>query len=98
MSAKYKEFHISNFDELFNVATKENIKELSTDLIQWFIYTHKIIEQAKEMYPKETKGKLNSEIFQASFTWIDDKKSGIIGVDIENKNTGKITKIDKNDI
>ena len=87
---KAKEYHIDSFDKLFNVATPENIDRLSIDLFKWFMYSHKMIEQIKEKHPKETKGKLNSEIAKCTFLWVDDGKNDLIGVDIHNNKTGEI--------
>ena len=45
----------------------------------------------REQYPKETRGKKNSELMKCSFIWIDDNKTDFIGVNIENKSTGEVS-------
>ena len=91
--SKPKEYHIDSFEKLINVVNPKNVQNLSSDLIGWLMYSEKIISQIREQYPEETKGKKNSEILKCSFIWIDDNKTDIIGVNVEDRTTGEIKEI-----
>ena len=91
--SKPKEYHIDSFEKLINVVNPKNVQNLSSDLIGWLMYSEKIISQIREQYPEETKGKKNSELLKCSFIWIDDNKTDIIGVNVEDRTTGEIKEI-----
>ena len=91
-----KRYEIDSFNKLINVANKENVERLALDLANWLIYVTNVIDQMKESHPKETKGKTNSEIVEASFIWVDDKKYDLKGVKLINSQTGEVKNIDFN--
>jgi len=88
---KSNTYDINTFDKLINVANSENIDRLSVDLLQWFFYSVKLIENIRLKYPEKTKNKTNSQIVKCSFRWIDDGKNDFKGVEITNPITGEIT-------
>lgn len=90
---KTKTYNIDSFEKLINIANKENVERLASDLCGWLLYSEKVISEVREKYPKETEGKSNSEILICKFTWVDDGKNDMLGVDIENKETGEIQEI-----
>lgn len=91
MAKKHKKYVIDSFEKLFNVVTNENVDNLSIDLFKWFLFSQKMVEEVKRQHPKETKGKLNSEIMKFAFLWVDDGKEGMIGVELHNTKTGEVT-------
>jgi hypothetical protein len=90
---KKKEYHIDSFEKLCNVANFQNVKVLAVDLANWLIFYQKAIDEIRKKHPKETAGKLNSEILGGSFTWVDDGKNDFLGMSVENKSTGETIKI-----
>jgi hypothetical protein len=89
-----KEYHIDTFDKLCNTVTKENAQRLALDLANWLIFYSNAIEKIKEEHPKETKGKTNSKIAKASFIWVDDGHTDLLGVQVVNDTTGETTRKD----
>lgn len=65
--SKPKEYNIDSFEKLINVVNSKNVQNLSSDLIGWLMFSEKIISQMREQYPKETRGKKNSELMKCSF-------------------------------
>jgi hypothetical protein len=80
---KNKEYTISSFEELCNVANKDNINILSVDLANWLVSYVTMIENIKKIVPKQTKKLKNYEIAKGYFTWIDDGKNDCKGIKIE---------------
>lgn len=91
-----KRYEIDSFNKLINVANKENVERLALDLANWLIYVTNAIDQMRESHVQETKGKINSEIVEASFIWVDDKKYDLKGVKLINSQTGEVNNIDFN--
>jgi len=83
-----KQYEIDSLEKLINVANKKNVERLGMDFFGWLLYVTEAIENYREHHP-EVKDKLNSEIFQASFNWIDDNEPIIKGMEIENKDNGE---------
>ena len=81
-----KEYKIKNFDDLCDLVNPENFEALSNDLRNWLVFYHLMIQSLREKFPKETEGKTNTEISKANFTWVDDGKNDIIGMDIQSGN------------
>ena len=80
---KNKEYTISSFEELCNVANKDNINILSVDLANWLVSYVTMIENIKKIVPKQTKKLKNYKIAKGYFTWIDDGKNDCKGIKIE---------------
>uniref|UniRef100_UPI004048DC65 hypothetical protein n=1 Tax=Roseivirga sp. TaxID=1964215 RepID=UPI004048DC65 len=90
MGKKTKRYEIDNFEKLLNLANEENIGRISIDMVQWLHYYTKVINAVRTEHPKETEGKTNWEISQASFIWIDDGATDMKGVSITNTLTGEV--------
>lgn len=94
MEKEPKRYEIDSFNKLINVANKDNVERLAIDLAGWLIYVTNIISDIRENHPKETEGKLNSEITEAHFIWIDDNKHEMKGVRVTQSDTGETEYID----
>ena len=88
-----KEYMINSFDRLANAVNEDNFQVLAVDLAQVLISYHIQIKAVREARPKETKNKKNSQILKFGFTFIDDGKNDFLGYDLENNQTGEVTKI-----
>ena len=84
-----KEYIIDSLDRLLNVVNLENCERLAIDLGQWLIYYAHTLDSVRKSNPKECDGKLNTEIVNGGFRWIDDGKNDILGVEITNQQTGE---------
>ena len=81
---KAKKHEVRSFEDLCNLVNDANFEILAEDLKNWLITYHLAIKGLRESHPKETNGKLNTEIAKGGFTWIDDGKNDIKGITIEN--------------
>lgn len=88
-----KTYDIDSFEKLMNVISDENFERLTLDMIEWMAVYLSYIKEIKAKYPKKTKGKLNWELCQAGFQWIDDGKHDLKYVELHNKQTGEITRL-----
>lgn len=95
---KPKIYHIDTLEKLCNVVNPENVITLATDLTTWLFYYQNTIENYRKKYPKQTKGKLNTEIAIASFEWIDDGKNDWLGTKLTNPFTGEITEFNAEEL
>lgn len=89
-----KKYEITTFDQIANVVTLSNYKNLAQAFANSLFYYLTFIEQVKIEHP-ETSEKENSEIAEFWFEWIDDNKNKILGVDISIKETGELIEIRK---
>jgi broad specificity phosphatase PhoE len=89
-----KRYEIDSFSKLINVANKDNVERLAIDLAGWLLYITDVLDNIREKHPQETEGKLNSEIVEAHFIWIDDNKHDMKGVRITQSETGETSYID----
>jgi hypothetical protein len=92
--SEIKTYNIDSLDKLCNAVTVENSTRLALDLGQWLIYYALTIQGVRDAHPKETKGKRNTKIAKASFTWVDDGKNDLLHSTIEDATTGEVTVID----
>jgi len=91
--AESKEYIIDNFDKLANIVNEKNAEKLAVDLANMLVMYQKYITLVRNERPKETKGKKNTQIAKLAFTWFDDGKNDVLGLDFVDKKTGEITKI-----
>lgn len=91
--AKPDEYYIETLEQLHNVINDETIQCFVDSFAQHIIMYNEYIKMVRKEHPEETKGKSNSEILQSSFTFINDGKNDYKGVDLVEKETGKITRI-----
>lgn len=89
---KHKKYEIENLEQLLNVVSDENIERLSIDFFGWLHFMNNCFKEFKATNP-EFKNKLNSEIAECKFVWVDDGKTEIKGVQLKTKETGQITYI-----
>ena len=88
---KPNEYDVASLDDLCNLVTDENIEVLSADLTEWLKSYLIAIKVTRQLCPKETKGKKNTEIMKGGFTWIDDGESKLRGFVVEDEDGGKTT-------
>jgi hypothetical protein len=93
MTTKPKQYRIDTLEKLLNAVNESNSENLAVDLASWIMWYGNVISETRKTHPKETEGKTNVEIANAAFIWTDDKKTGVVGVVIEDPNTGEITEI-----
>lgn len=87
---KPKEYEIESFEQLVNVVTDKNFESLTTDFVLWLGYTMHFLQEVRNEFPKQTKGKSNWDLAKCSFIWIDDGKHERRSVKIKNRLTGEI--------
>ncbi len=90
---KIKTYEIDSFEKLLNVATSENFERLSLDLLKWLSLYVAHLEGIRKSHPKETEGKMNWELIEADFQWIDDGKNDLKYAEIIDKRTGEKTQL-----
>jgi hypothetical protein len=96
MKSKPKEYNIDSFERLSNVINEHNLGNLIIDIANVFSSYLSYIKDLRIKYPKETKGKQNSQILKLTgFTWIDDNKNEIKEIKVENKFTGEVYLLSK---
>ncbi len=88
MSNEPKTYEIETLNQLINVVTPENIERLSTDLIGWLYYCNQFFTEIKKK--DEYKDKLNSEISEVKFVWVDDGENLLLDAKIINTKTGEV--------
>ena len=79
---KTKQHEVRNFDDLCDLVNSENVDILSEDLKNWLVSYHLTIKNLKDNFPEKLKSLKNTEIAKGSFTWIDDGKNDLKGVNI----------------
>lgn len=81
-------YEIKTISQLVDIVTDENRERISTDLVNWLDITNQTYNIIKALNP-ELKDKLNSEIAQPTFVWIDDGKNDIKGIEWTDKEGNK---------
>lgn len=74
---------VRSLEDICNLVNSDNFEKLAEDLRMWLISYHLTIQKLRDTHPKETKGKLNTEIAKGGFIWIDDGKNDLKGVIIQ---------------
>jgi hypothetical protein len=90
---KFKEYKIDSFNKLANAANNDNYKILAVDLAQMFLLYYENIKKVRRSKSIDTDSLLNTEIFTFGFKFVDDGKNDILGCNLQNNQTGEITKI-----
>ena len=80
---KPKEYEVKDFKTLCDMVSDKNVTVLSLDLAKWLVSYNWSINQLRNAYPKQTKGKSNTEIASGYFTWIDDGKNDLKDIRIK---------------
>ncbi len=89
---KPKRYEIKTFEQLYNIATPENVMRLLIDFGSYLMmYVDMTVKLRKDM--PESKSKLNTELFDSHFIWVDDGIVGVSIVQLTNKETGEVREI-----
>ena len=94
--SKAKRYKIETLEQLLNIVTFENQTRLLIDFASYLMMYADMINKVRISQPNETKGKLNTEICESHFVWVDDGKEGVTSVEIINKQTGETKNIKVN--
>lgn len=94
MSEQPKKYNIDTLQKLMNVVTSENYERLMADFCLFMAHYIGTVDAIRKEKPDLCEGKLNCEIGEASFTWIDDGETKIKHFTVENKDTGEVTTIE----
>jgi len=89
---KPKQYEIDSFEKLCNVVTKENVERLGVDLIGWIVMYSEAIALFRSKYP-DYNNFTNWQLAKGSFTWVDDGKNDILGINLIANETGEKTEI-----
>jgi hypothetical protein len=90
MKTEPKKYRIASFDQLLNVVNEENLERISIDFALWLSTNVAIMNEIRTKHPKETEGKLNSELVKSVFVWIDDGEHDLKSVTITDSRTGEM--------
>jgi len=95
MSKKPKKYNIDSFEKFFNVVSEDNFDRFFVDFASHVGIYLQICKQVRRDNPKK-KYKLNSDIISfTSFNWIDDGKTGVTGITVQNHSTGEVVEFKK---
>ena len=89
-----KEYHIKSFEHLVNVATKDNIGDLSISFMMWLGVTVDIADVLRKGNSLNARQKKQTtwNLLKPTFIWKDDGKNEISRVEMTDIRTGeKIT-------
>ena len=89
-TTKPKEYQITTLSQIQNIVTEENYENLCTDFITYMGIYLQQIKAIRESNPELCEGKLNSEIAECAFIWIDDGKNDYKGTWVKSNETGEI--------
>lgn len=84
-----KQYKIETLSDVVDVVNKENIERFLKDFSLWLTTTVNYYDNIRKILPVEYKEKRNSELAKAGFTWIDDFKNDLLGVNLKNSETGE---------
>jgi len=89
---KPKEYKVETIDDLLDLVNDHSINTLPIDIANWLFSYNTYINAIRKEMP-EVKDKKNTEILKGGFTWIDDGKSDLLGVELSNSDTGEVRHI-----
>jgi len=91
-----KEYHIKSFEQLVNIANKDNIGDLSISFMMWLGVTIDIANILRESGTLTAAQKKQStwKLLKPTFIWIDDGKEEISKVVITDIRTGEQTTVE----
>jgi len=86
-----KEYHIQSFEQLVNIATKDNVGDLSISFMMWLGVTIDIANILRESGTLTAAQKKQStwKLLKPTFIWIDNGKNEISKVVITDIRTGE---------
>ena len=85
-----KKYEVKTLTQVCNIVNNENIEDLSICFVKWLFSYNAAISEIREKHPELTDGKLNTEIVEGYFEWIDDGKTDILSHGIINGDTGEV--------
>ena len=92
-----KKYEIKTLKQVCNIVNNENIENLSICFVQWLYSYNAAISEIRKKHPELTDGKLNTEIVEGWFDWIDDGKTDIPRYEIINGDTGEVIEYELKD-
>lgn len=91
-----KVYEIDSWEKLHNVVNEENFTSFMIDFANYLGFYVQSIKQMKNHTPKFAELS-NVEICQSKMRWIDDGKNDFLTYEIENADTGEISRHPIND-
>lgn len=85
-----KKYEIRTLKHVCNIVNDENIEDLSICFVKWLYSYNNAISEIRKKHPELTDGKLNTEIAEGYFDWIDDGKTDVLSHGIINNDTGEV--------
>lgn len=81
-----KGHQINSLKDLCNLVNEDNVFAPAEDIKLWLISYHNMIEMYRNKFPKQTKGKCNTDIAEGGFEWVNDGENKVLGATIETDN------------